>query len=99
MDREGISDVQVLVALYNASRPLGMGFLQVTSGDMSVEEAETIYKAMPERMGRHYFDYLRGRVMKVDVSDHPLDLRLYDRDNGSGSGERAILEYVTSTTK
>ena len=41
--------------------------------------------------GQTYFDYLKGRVMKIDLSgDSELDPRLYDRDNGAGAAERAI---------
>ena len=37
-----------------------------------------------------YFDYLYGRVMKVDLSKDTFDPFLYDRDNGQGAAERAI---------
>ena len=37
-----------------------------------------------------YFDYLYGRIMKVDLSRDYFDPRLYDRDNGPGAAERAI---------
>jgi hypothetical protein len=38
-----------------------------------------------------YFDYLKSRVMKIDLSgnDKDIDFRLYDRDNGEGAGYRA----------
>ncbi len=37
-----------------------------------------------------YFDYLAGRVMKIDLSGDELDPRLYDRDLGQGAAERTI---------
>ena len=37
-----------------------------------------------------YFDYLKGRVMKVDLSGNELDPYLYDRDNGEGAAERVV---------
>ncbi len=46
-----------------------------------------------------YFDYLFGRVMKVDISGDELQTRWFDRDNGEGAAERAInalLERLTS---
>lgn len=41
---------------------------------------------------RIYFDYLQGRVMKVDLAGDELDPRLYDRDNGEGAARRAIYD-------
>lgn len=74
----------VLVALYNASKPLGMGILQFTPGNMSLEEAKHLLAQS------RYFDYLHGRVMKVTIDGPILDSRLYDRDNGIGAAARAI---------
>jgi hypothetical protein len=36
------------------------------------------------------FDYLRGRVIKCEISGDELDVRLYDRDNGPRAAEAAI---------
>lgn len=78
-----------LAALYNASQPQGMGFLHFTPEEMTADEAKELLKQTT------YFDYLKGRVMKVNFSGEFVDLRLYDRDNGQGAGERAILEALT----
>ncbi len=75
---------EVLAALYNNSRPLGMGFLQADVNDMTTEQAESILK------DQTYFDYLKGRVMKVDLSKEEFDPRLYDRDNGNGAAMIAV---------
>ena len=37
-----------------------------------------------------YFDYLYGRILKVDLSGDEFDERLYERDNGRDSAARAI---------
>ena len=37
-----------------------------------------------------YFDHLHGRVMKVDINGDEFDPRLFDRNNGEGSAEKAI---------
>lgn len=37
-----------------------------------------------------YFDYVLGRVLKVDLSGDSFDPRLYDRDNGEGAALRTI---------
>ena len=37
-----------------------------------------------------YFDYLHGRVLKVELSGDEFDERLYDRDCGEGAAQRAV---------
>lgn len=82
---KGLSKASVLAALYNCSHPLGLGFLQYTPENMTEQEASELLKH------RDYFDYLKGRVMKVDLSgDDSFDERLYDRDNGIGAAQRAV---------
>lgn len=36
------------------------------------------------------YDYLYGRVMKVDLAGDEFDERLYDRDCGEGAAQRAV---------
>ncbi len=75
----------VLAALYNASRPMGMGHARFDPEPMTADEARDILS------GSRCFDYLNGRVMKVDLSsDDEFDEFLYDRDNGSGAAQRAV---------
>ena len=78
---EGLNKADVLAALYNGSRPLGMGFLHCDPTPMAREEAQEILNE--DR--RPYFDYLKGRVMKIDLSGDELNPYLYDRDNGNGA--------------
>ena len=94
MDIRGLDKARVLKALYNASKltaPIAIA-LGHDRGNLTTEEARALMAMHPP-----YYDYLYGRVLKVhlgeDVSD--LDLRLYDRDNGQGSGESAILDEFT----
>lgn len=42
-----------------------------------------------------YFDYLKGRVMKIDIAPDEIDTRLYNRDNGRDAAEDAILDELT----
>jgi hypothetical protein len=82
-----ISDMnkaEVLAKLYNASQPLGMGFLHFTPEPMELDEAQQLLEEGT------YFDYLKGRVMKVDLSKDAFDPWLYDRDNGQGAAARAL---------
>lgn len=80
----GLNRADVLRVLYNASRPQGLGFLQYESKPMTREEAEALLEKSK------YFDYVKGRVLKVNLSTDELDPLLYDRDNGVGAAERAI---------
>ena len=85
IDIRGLNKADVLKVLYNHSRVQGMGFWQATGRDMTTEEAAELLKTYT------YFDYLYGKVMKVDLSsDDGFDEWLYDRDNGTGAAQRAI---------
>lgn len=88
VDIRQLDKAAVLAALYNASKPLGRGFLNPAAGQpMTVEGAAQV---LSDAGGDPYFDYLNGRVMKVDLGGDTVDLRLYDRDNGDGTGAAAI---------
>ena len=82
IDIKGLDKVEVVKALHAASRPLGMGFLHEGS---PLPDLRAQIDA-----GDTYFDYLCGRVMKVEVGNDELDPRLYDRDNGDGAAGRVI---------
>jgi hypothetical protein len=88
---EGLDKADVLAELYNYARPLGMGFLQYNPAPMKKEEAEEIIQNMAGK--QLYFDYLKGRVMKVDLSGDEFNGRLYNRDNGENKAE-AIIECL-----
>lgn len=81
----GLSKAAVLAGLYNASRPQGMGFAQYDPEPMTTEKAQEIIDA-----GHTYFDYLAGRVMKVDLSGDSFDPWGYDRDNGEGKAATVV---------
>lgn len=85
IDIGGLDKAAVLRALYTDARPQGMGFLHYDPKPMSVEEAQTLIEVQGL-----YFDYLKGRVMKVNLAGDKLDPRLYDRDNGSGAAKKVI---------
>lgn len=84
MDISNLDKAEVLAALYNNSQPLGMGFIHFTPEDMTKEEAA---KLLTEQTS---FDYLKGRVMKVDLEGNELRTHLYNRDNGDGAAERVL---------
>ena len=93
---KGLDKAAVLAALYNRAKIQGLGFLQACDGDMTTEQAQKLLEGeqtpdYPITRRDQYFDYLYGRVMKVNLtSDEELDPRLYDRDNGEGAAAAAI---------
>jgi hypothetical protein len=92
IDIRGLDKAEVLKALYDASHPQGMGFM--APGCMSplpIEAArEEVEQAKEFGRGTLYFDYVRGRVLKVDLTTDELDPWLYDRDNGAGAAQLVI---------
>lgn len=85
LDISKLDKAAVLATLFNNSKQQGMGFLHARGKlPLSKEEAAELLQQ------ETYFDYLHGRVMKVDLSGDSFDPWLYDRDNGSGAAERAL---------
>ena len=84
IDLNGKDKAEVLSKLYNASRPQGLGLLQFNPKPMTKEEASELLSSST------YFDYLRGRVMKVNLGGKEFDPGLYDRDNGQGAAAAAL---------
>ena len=89
IDTSGFSREEILIALYNRAKPQGMGFLHYTPEPMTLEQARELLEVST------YFDYVAGRVMKVDLSRNDgFDERLYDRDNGFGAAQYAIDQLL-----
>ena len=87
IDISSKNKAKVLAALWNNSKQQGMGFMDISGASsvaMTTEDAEELLRE------RTYFDYLRGRVMKIDLSTDELRPGLYDRDNGEGAAAAAI---------
>jgi hypothetical protein len=87
---KGINKAELLAALFNASRQQGLGALDSRgSNSMTKEKAEAVIA----EQGLD-FDYLFGRVMKINLDKDELWTGLYDRDNGQGAAARAIAHLV-----
>ena len=82
---KGLNKGEVLAGLYNNSKVQGMGFLQAIPGEMTTDQAQAIID-----QGITDFDYLHGKVMKVDLSEDEFSPWGYDRDNGQGSAQKVI---------
>ena len=85
----GLNKTKVLAGLYNAAKPLGMGYLQYDPSPMTPNEAKELLFQDDD------FHYLKGRVMKVNLSGDTLDPRLYDRDNGEGAAKK-VIDFLRS---
>ena len=88
IDISHLSPPEVLQALYNAARPQGLGhFDPAGRRQMTLDEARIIVgtHGIAER-----FDYVQGRVMKVELDGTSFDPTLFDRDNGEGAAAEAI---------
>lgn len=82
---KGLEKAKVLKALYDASHVQGMGFLQARDS-FTLEDAQKLIDENPSL----YFDYVYGRVLKVDLSKDEFDEYLFDRDNYNGAAKDAI---------
>lgn len=82
----GIDRAELLAALYNNSRPQGLGAFHYNPVPMTTEEAASLLQE------RTYFDYLKGRVMKIELKEGATEIfeGLYDRDLGAGACQRVV---------
>lgn len=88
-----LDKAEVLVALYNNAKIQGNSFMSHRSDfAMTTDAAREILSKNP----RQYFDYLNGKVMKVDLSGPTLDTFFYNRDNGVNAAETAIQHLLVS---
>lgn len=87
-----LSKEETLMHLFNNAKPQGMGFLHFKSENMTLEKAEELLSHTD------YFDYVEGRVMKIDFSNFPeMDFWLYNRDNNKPAEE--ILDNLQNNTQ
>ena len=84
VDIKGLEKHDVFEALYRATHQQGMGIFN--PDNLSRKELDCIYDNSKSK----YFDYVSGRVMKVDLSGDEFEERLFDRDNYPGAAQDAI---------
>jgi len=84
IDITGIDKGELLAALYNAASPVGLGFLHADNKVMTAEEARKLLKS------HTYFDYLKGRPLKVDLGFDELCPWMYDRNWGCGAAAHIV---------
>jgi len=87
---------EVFMALYNNSKPVERGFLHYEPGDMTFDEAVRLFET--KRIdGRFWFDYWKGRPIKVSFgNDRLYRPDLYDRDNG---GPGTVAKFIAQALR
>jgi len=91
---KGINKAEVLAALFNNAKSQGMGIYYSPSDPMPKEDAQELLDS-----GQTYFDYLKGRVLKIQLEGDELQIGLYDRDNGEGEASRALRLLLNINAK
>ena len=89
VDISGLNKAEVLNALYHGSHVQGVS-CYTNPVPVGVVVTPNWCKTLLEDEGITYFDYLYGRVMKVDLSKDSFNEWLYDRDNGTGKAQEVI---------
>ncbi len=87
IDISNLDKAKVLQALYKGAKPQGLGYLHYKLGPLKYDDAKRLLEK------KRNYDYLSGRVLKIDLSGNTLNTRLYNRDNGENAAEKAICEF------
>ena len=77
---------EVLLVLYNNARRVGLGLLNNPVIKPTVDDMKKLL------LKGTYFDYIDGKVLKIDLTTNELDPWLYDRDNGVGLCETLLTK-------
>lgn len=96
----GLDKAELFAALYNHAKPLGMGRLQYDPTPLTKEAAQKLMEAgddasrMFPGMSRRnmYFDYVKGRPLKIDLSGDEMETWLYNRDQGENAAEQIVAK-------
>lgn len=93
-----LSKASILASLYNASSPIGVGFVGAINGPVTMDDVSA-RDYINQRGGNLKFDYVYGRPIKVDLTGDSFDPRLYDRRNGGVGIARRIVERLRKSNE
>lgn len=83
-----LSKPELLVALYNRSTTLRMGFFNLEHNtQLTIEKAKELLNE-----GKTRFDYLYGRPMHIDIGGDIMDTSQYNRDAGINAAENVVID-------
>lgn len=85
LDINGLDKVTLLRALYDRAQAQGCSHLSLEPGPLSSDEARRLFEA-----NGGAFSFIKGRLLKVDLSGTEIDVSAYDRNNGWGAAVAAI---------
>lgn len=100
VDISDLSKAEVLAALFNASSPAGMGFLQAANGPkvMDITHAQRLIDDLEGSPQGVYFDYLYGRPLKLDLRvSYSFEPWGFDRDNGGDGTAQKVIDRLRET--
>jgi hypothetical protein len=89
---KGLSEAELLVALYHATSALGMGVLH-DRRHFSTSDAESFLARYEPHETQIRLDYVAGRPFKLTIDRAEKRVgstKLFDRDAGRGAAARAI---------
>ena len=84
-DIDGLDKVTIFRALYERAQPQGCSHLSYVPGPLRPDEARRLFDA-----SNGIFSFVKGRLLKVDLSGAGLDTADYDRNNGPGAALAAL---------
>lgn len=92
VDISGLDKAIVLKALWDGSHAQGFSFVELPDdGNITLEECQKEVEERAKRCnGKLFFDYWRGKVLKVSIEGDDFDPYLYDRDCGPGHAAEVI---------
>ena len=93
-----LSKASILASLYNASSPIGVGFVGAINGPVTMDDVSA-RDYINQRGGNLKFDYVYGRPIKVDLTGDSFDPRLYDCRNGGVGVARHIVEKLRKSNE
>lgn len=94
----GIDRADLIAALYNGTKALGLGVLYDQPGGMTSDDVKGLIGDMLD--GDLDFDYFKGRPLKVRiVGDEILGVWLYDRDAGEGQCAKIVAELKADVSE
>jgi hypothetical protein len=86
IDITGRDKAELLAILYNGSSPRAIDHIRPV---LTKEEAQEIIEDQGLR-----FDYLRGRMLKIDLRGNELRTACYNRDNGRDTAELLLRGVI-----
>lgn len=87
----GLDKAEVLVLLYNGARQMPFSTTPVEQRVLTIADARLILQE------KQRFGSLRGRMLRVDLSDEKFDPTAYERINGKGQAVRMLKPLKVDT--